>query len=187
SFKNGKAIVQKNGKWGVIDRSGETVIPFQYLYIHRLLDTYFRVNLENEFEFMVSGILDLQGATVLPVKYAWPGTPFRSEAELLAEKLKVQENGDRKKQLKIPETQAIKIARKAKFYQQNHWMYPPQVSVNPEGNWQIISTIMGYTKTRKCKFTNGFTTVKNKTMLNDSATGKILNRSVSEKQYPNYE
>jgi hypothetical protein len=186
-FRNSRAIVQQNGKWGVIDPLGNTVIPFQYLYIHRLLDNYFQVHQTNEFDHIISGILDLDGAIVLPVQYAWPATPFSSEAELLAEKRKAAEAESRKKQLPITETQATEMARKAGFYKQNHWLHPPQVSATPNGQWQISSLLVGYTKAGKCKYTNGCTTTERKTMLIDGATGKVLNKIVSKAEIPNYE
>jgi len=46
NFKNNRAIVKKNNKWGVIDTTMKTIIPFVYDYVDRILlndSIYFKV------------------------------------------------------------------------------------------------------------------------------------------------
>lgn len=66
-FHNGLARVKLNGKWGAIDKSGNTVISFKYDRMYAFDDTYkglawVKINQKE-------GLIDRSGREVVPVRY----------------------------------------------------------------------------------------------------------------------
>lgn len=58
------AAVQKDGKWGYIDKSGREVVPCKYDYIGNFVDGVASVKLNRK-----SGFVDIFGKEIIPCKY----------------------------------------------------------------------------------------------------------------------
>ena len=62
------AAVQKDGKWGYIDRFGKEIVPCKYDYIGEFIDGVASVKINSK-----SGFVDLFGKEIIPCKYDFIG------------------------------------------------------------------------------------------------------------------
>jgi len=62
-FWNGLAAVKKNGLWGIIDKTGNLVVPYQYEYMDYWAGNYL-VSMKNK-----TGMIDRKGNLLIPVEY----------------------------------------------------------------------------------------------------------------------
>lgn len=65
TFKNGTAIAQKNGKLGVIDKHGNTLLPFEHLNLDTLSTECFATRNEAG----KWGVIKINGEIVVPIAY----------------------------------------------------------------------------------------------------------------------
>jgi|GEM_PF-2236038 len=79
-FNEGAAIVRYNGYYGVIDKSGNVIIPFEYDSVHSSDNMY--IVKKDGYE----GIINKNGNMVLPLKYGYV-RPFNNERAVVANKL----------------------------------------------------------------------------------------------------
>lgn len=63
-FVGGFASVKKDGKWGVIDKQGRVVVPFQYDFVDRLVDGIAVVRVGTKY-----GVINENGAPITGVTY----------------------------------------------------------------------------------------------------------------------
>ncbi len=68
TFSEGFTAVQKNGKWGFVDKTEKVIIPFQYDYVARFKEGLAGVNKDGKW-----GYINQQGEIVIPLQYdnAW--------------------------------------------------------------------------------------------------------------------
>jgi hypothetical protein len=64
NFSEGRAIVQLNGKYGVVDLEGNEVVPLLYDWVNNFSEGRARVKLDGR-----RGVVDLDGNVVLPCWY----------------------------------------------------------------------------------------------------------------------
>jgi hypothetical protein len=64
NFKNGRAMIVKNGFVGVIDRSGQEIIPFEYKALNLQENGWYLANKDQFY-----GFIDSEGVEVIPFKY----------------------------------------------------------------------------------------------------------------------
>lgn len=79
SFSEGLAVVELDGKWGYIDKTGEEVVPFKYDQVWDFSDGLALVAVENgkdEYGTQIYkyGYIDKTGKEVVPCKYDWAET-----------------------------------------------------------------------------------------------------------------
>jgi hypothetical protein len=65
---NGQTLRYKHGKWGFVDDSGATVIPFKYDYARNFSEELAAVELNSKY-----GFIDKTGREVIPLKYNFAG------------------------------------------------------------------------------------------------------------------
>lgn len=63
-FSEGLAMVEKDGKWGMIDEKGKLVIPYKYDFIFGFFDGTCKVVNESK-----QGLIDKTGAEIIPIEY----------------------------------------------------------------------------------------------------------------------
>ena len=88
-FLDGLAAVQLNGKWGMINRDGEEVVPLKYDYVEYFHEGLAKVNIGGVREDDLIkcyggkwGYVDQQGNEVVPLKYDIVGSFFWGLAEV---------------------------------------------------------------------------------------------------------
>jgi hypothetical protein len=69
SFDGGYAEICQNYKWGLIDASGNAVIPLKYPMIDKYQDLVRFVIEAINSEYGLEGVMDLKGNIILPVEY----------------------------------------------------------------------------------------------------------------------
>jgi hypothetical protein len=75
TFHEGKANVQQNGKWGVVDLEGNEVVSLRYDYIDDFSEGRARVKRDERY-----GFIDLDGNEVVSLKYGYCGDYHESRA-----------------------------------------------------------------------------------------------------------
>jgi hypothetical protein len=63
-LENGKIVLIKNDKWGVIDFKGKTLVDFNYDFLSVTSDGYAVVKVNDRF-----GVVDLKGRPIIPIVY----------------------------------------------------------------------------------------------------------------------
>jgi hypothetical protein len=67
-FGEGLASVERNGKWGYIDKTGREVLPFKHDDAGNFIEGLASVKLNNKW-----GVIDKTGREVVPIKYDYEG------------------------------------------------------------------------------------------------------------------
>ena len=70
-FYCGRAIVNKNGKWGVIDETGKELFYTEYGRIDRYYNNYATVYSSHKDGEIKIGVIDRNGYEVVPTIYQW--------------------------------------------------------------------------------------------------------------------
>ena len=71
AFTNGFAVILLNGKYGLIDKTGKTVIPFEYNYMWSFPSSKGIIKVGNEVDKKTMyGLLSTQNKVLIPVEYS---------------------------------------------------------------------------------------------------------------------
>jgi len=185
-FKNGKCIVNQNGKWGMIDRTNKILIPFEYDWLVQssTLDVLVAKR-DNQY-----GLIDTANTIILKFRdRKLRGFNYQNQ---LDEAIAYESQFDSLfPQIKINESDAVKIAKnRGMYYEGDHeFFYPDHLLLQEEGNiyWEISSSKQGYTNKGDCARTNGCSIFYSKIIKIDAISGKVLDKKSTKKLYHNYE
>jgi len=172
-FSDQRAIVFNGSHWGVIDETGKEVIPFRFDEM-RKIGKYYYVYIDYK-----NGYIDSLGNEVITIEHEWPGTPYRTEAEIEKQVLIFNERIDKERQVTISKKKAIKIAKRNRYYHNDAWPFVPSVQLDEASKvWEIESTEKkGVTHKGKCAKTNGCITHEIYKIKIDAETGKVKSKS----------
>lgn len=182
TFVNSKAVVVKNQKWGVIDSTGATFIPFKYDRI-RQRDGLFHVEVDYEW-----GYLDEKGQTILPIR-DYGCSSIMSKEEIFALAGKHYTIDSLENAVPISKEKAISIAKRRGFYVDEGGVFSPTVTLdNVTNEWKIYcSERKGATYKGPCAHTNGCLVQKKYEIIIDAQKGKVKRKSKHKVVIPIYE
>lgn len=92
--------------------------------------------------------------------------------------------------VRISRTKAIRIAKRAGYWQQNHWAYGPQITLTDSVNrfyWKVDCYRVGYTEEGTCRYTKGCTLIELFEIWIDAQSGVAGNRRRIQNTIPNDE
>ena len=181
----------------MINRQNEIVIPFVFDLISLYFDKYYKVTYSHHSDSLLEGsylmthregFISYTGDTIIPIRYVWPATAFRSEEALLNFKARTDSILELESKALISYVQAVKIAEREGCYFQNNWLDPPKVSISENAAyWWISSVKTGHTKEGRCAHTNGCITETTYSVKIDATSGEILDKNETYSEHPVWE
>ena len=184
-FINSRSIVVRNDGWGVIDTSGNEVIPLIYGRI-RGFDSLYYVSIGNQW-----GYLDWLGSTILPLGYhkrTCISCKITKE-EILQLANNYFYTDSLEKSAPISKEEAILIADKNGYYWDSEFPFNSLINLNTTSNQWVIkcSRYDGVTYEGNCANTNGCAIIKKTLIIIDAIDGKVLEKSKHKSKEPVYE
>ncbi|MCB9233726.1 MAG: WG repeat-containing protein [Bacteroidia bacterium] len=182
-FANGRVIVYNGTNWGVIDKTGKTVVPFLYQGLQRFEHYYYFYQNDH------NGYLDSAGKVVIESEYEWPTAPYRTDEKIEQQILLNQQQLALESQAGISRKQAIRIAKSKGCYHDDAWPFTPHVALDPVKNQWVISSTKdgGMTRAGDCAHTNGCIVHFQYQIVIDSQNGKVKEKTMEKHLIPVYE
>lgn len=186
-FRDGKCIVNKNGKWGLINQNGVVLVPFKYDWLMPPSKLNYLIAKKGN----LNGMLDTNNVVVLKFKLRSINRMHYLTIDQLNEVIKSENWQDSIASIiKIKSEEAVRIARRKDMFYESESSDIDVCTLKEQDDliyWEVLTYKNGYTKKGDCAYTNGCSIIYRKVIKINAITGKVINKKSTKTIYPNYE
>jgi hypothetical protein len=180
-FVASRAIIENNGKWGVIDTADNLIIPFEYDIPLRFVDSLFFItqSFYTDYSLSIWACFDRNGKELLAlrphVRKCHSCEITFDEILLLQKEYQIQDSLE--KSTNFSKEKAIQKAKRKGYYWEGDYPYKASITLD-SGQW-IISGIReaSLEKDFNCKFPGGCFGLEDVLIIIDANTGAIIKKS----------